>query len=108
MFAPAGSRVSQAALRTIERYDWPGNVRELKNTLWRASLLAEGGEIQPRHLSLPELTAPSPAPVTLADAERTAIVDALAATGGNRVQAARRLGIARSTLLEKIRRLGIP
>src|SRR5688500_8765881 len=108
MFTPAGSRLGQAALRTIERYEWPGNVRELKNTLWRASLLAEGGEIQPRHLSLPEIAGSSaPVPVTLADAERTAIVDALAATGGNRVQAAQRLGIARSTLLEKIKRLGI-
>ena len=108
MFAPAGSRLSQAALRAIERYDWPGNVRELKNTLWRASLLADGGEIQPRHLSLPELEGPAAlTPVTLADAERNAIVDALAVTGGNRVQAAQRLGIARSTLLEKIRRLGI-
>ena len=107
-FAPAGVRLSQAALRAIERYDWPGNVRELKNTLWRASLLADGSDIEPRHLSLPELagTAAS-APVTLADAERSTILLALAATGGNRVQAAQRLGIARSTLLEKIRRLGI-
>jgi two-component system response regulator HydG len=107
MFAPAGSRLSQAALRAIERYDWPGNVRELKNTLWRASLLADGADIQPRHLSLPELGGAAPGPVTLADAERSAIVDALAATGGNRVQAAQRLGIARSTLLEKIKRLAI-
>ena len=107
-FVPAGSRLSQTALRAIERYDWPGNVRALKNTLWRASLLAEGGDIQPRHLSLPEFAGPAaPASVTLADAERNAIVDALAVTGGNRVHAAQRLGIARSTLLEKIRRLGI-
>ena len=107
-FAPAGSRLGVAALRTIARYDWPGNVRELKNTLWRASLLAEGGEIQPRHLSLPQPDEPvASAPVTLADAERAAIVEALAATGGNRVHAAQRLGIARSTLLEKIKRLGI-
>jgi two-component system response regulator HydG len=106
--APAGSRISRAALRTIERYDWPGNVRELKNTLWRAALLAEGAEIQPRHLSLPELAGSlAPAPVTLADVERAAIADALAVTGGNRVHAAQRLGIARSTLLEKIKRLGI-
>jgi two-component system response regulator HydG len=106
--APAGSRISRAALRTIERYDWPGNVRELKNTLWRAALLADGAEIQPRHLSLPELAGSvAPAPVTLADVERAAIADALAVTGGNRVHAAQRLGIARSTLLEKIKRLGI-
>jgi two-component system response regulator HydG len=106
--APAGSRIGRAALRTIEQYDWPGNVRELKNTLWRAALLAEGAEIQPRHLSLPELAGPpAAAPVTLADAERAAITGALAVTGGNRVHAAQRLGIARSTLLEKIKRLGI-
>ena len=107
-FAPPGSRLGRAALRAIEQYDWPGNVRELKNTLWRAALLAEGVEIQPRHLSLPELAGPPvPAPVTLAEVERAAIVDALAAMGGNRVRAAQRLGIARSTLLEKLKRLGI-
>ena len=107
-FAPGGSRLSEAALRAIERYDWPGNVRELKNTLWRASLLAEGSEVQPRHLSLPEQPGlAAPAPVTLAEVERAAIVDALGVTGGNRMQAAQRLGIARSTLLEKIKRLGI-
>ena len=106
--APSGNRLSRAALRTIEHYDWPGNVRELKNTLWRAALLADGAEIQSRHLSLPELAGPvAPVPVTLADAERAAIADALALTGGNRLQAAQRLGIARSTLLEKIKRLGI-
>jgi DNA-binding NtrC family response regulator len=106
--APAGNRLSRAALRTMERYDWPGNVRELKNTLWRAALLADGAEIQPRHLSLPERAGPlAPVPVTLADAERAVIADALAMTGGNRVHAAQRLGIARSTLLEKIKRLGV-
>jgi two-component system response regulator HydG len=107
-FAPPGSRLGRAALRALEQYDWPGNVRELKNTLWRAALLAEGAEIHPRHLSLPELAGPAmSAPVTLAEVERAAIVDALAATGGNRVRAAQRLAIARSTLLEKIKRLGI-
>jgi DNA-binding NtrC family response regulator len=107
-FAPSGSRLGRAALRAIERYDWPGNVRELKNTLWRAALLAEGGEIEPRHLSLPERAGGgAAAPVTLEDAERLAITEALAATAGNRVQAAQRLGIARSTLLEKIKRMGI-
>jgi two-component system response regulator HydG len=107
-FAPAGARLGAAALRAMERYDWPGNVRELKNTLWRAALLAEGGEIEPRHLSLPGRDDPVPSiPTTLADAERQAIVAALTATAGNRVQAARRLGIARSTLLEKLKRYGL-
>jgi two-component system response regulator HydG len=105
-FAPRGARLSPAALRAIERYEWPGNVRELKNTLWRAALLAEGADIEPRHLSLPQLAeAPEYAPATLAEIERAAIASALQATGGNRVQAAQRLGIARSTLLEKLKRM---
>jgi DNA-binding NtrC family response regulator len=85
-------------------------VRELKNTLWRAALLADGAEIQPHHLALPVPRLAGPGAdggVTLADAERAAIAEALTATGGNRVHAAQRLGIARSTLLEKIKRLGI-
>jgi transcriptional regulator of acetoin/glycerol metabolism len=44
---------------------------------------------------------------TIADAERRAIVDALHATGGNKLRAAQLLGIARSTLLEKVRRFGL-
>jgi len=105
-FLPRGARLSADALRAIERYQWPGNVRELKNTLWRAALLAEHGEIGRQHLSLPDAGAGTGSPpVSLADIERAAIVAALDATGGNRVQAARRLGIARSTLLEKLRKL---
>lgn len=108
-FVPRGAQLSAAALRAIEGYGWPGNVRELKNTLWRAALLAEGTPIEPRHLSLPQ-TRPATepialAPLTLAAAERHAISRALAATGGNKVRAAEVLGIARSTLLEKLKRL---
>ncbi len=103
---PPGARLSGPALRAIERYDWPGNVRELKNTLWRAVLLAEGAPIEPRHLSLPQLV-PSelPGPLTLAEAESRAIAAALLATDGNKVHAAQLLGIARSTLLEKLKRM---
>ena len=77
-FLPRGARLASGSLRTIERYAWPGNVRELKNTLWRAALLADGSPIEARHLSLPQLTEPSSAgPVSLAEAERRAIVSAL-------------------------------
>lgn len=104
---PRGARLSGPALRAIERYDWPGNVRELKNTLWRAVLLAEGAPIEPRHLSLPQLTVTEPpGPLTLAESESRAITAALRATEGNKVQAAQLLGIARSTLLEKLKRMG--
>jgi two-component system response regulator HydG len=106
-FLPRGARLSAAAYRAIERYGWPGNVRELKNTLWRAALLAEGAAIEPRHLSLPQLHSggPTTGPVTLAEAEARAIAAALRATEGNKLRAARLLGIARSTLLEKLKRL---
>jgi len=101
----AAAPLAPDALERLQAHDWPGNVRELKNTLWRAALLADGAEIQPHHLSLPGLAGPmAEAPVTLADVERAAIADALTATGGNRVHAAQRLGIARSTLLEKLKR----
>ncbi len=106
LFLPRGARLSAAAQRAIERYVWPGNVRELKNTLWRAALLAEGASIEPRHLSLPQLTTPAhTGPLTLAEAEQRAITAALRATEGNKVHAAQMLGIARSTLLEKLKRM---
>ena len=104
-FLPRGASLASTTLRAIERYGWPGNVRELKNTLWRAALLADGAPIEARHLSLPQLSTASPAgPVSLAEAERRAIAAALRATGGNKVRAAQLLGIARSTLLEKLKR----
>ena len=105
-FLPRGARLSAGALRAMERYAWPGNVRELKNTLWRAALLAEGAAIDAKHLGLPQSVPAAPAgPVTLDEAERRAIREALRFTAGNKVQAARVLGIARSTLLEKLKRL---
>jgi two-component system response regulator HydG len=104
-FLPRGARLSAAGQRAMERYGWPGNVRELKNTLWRAALLAEGAPIEPRHLSLPQLATHTPTgPLTLAEAEQHAIAAALRATEGNKVHAAQMLGIARSTLLEKLKR----
>jgi len=103
---PRGARLSAAAQRAVERYEWPGNLRELKHTLWRAALLSDGALIEPRHLSLPLTTSAPPAgPLTLAEAERRAIIAALHATKGNKVRTAQLLGIARSTLLEKLRRL---
>ena len=81
-------------------------MRELKNTLWRAALLAEGSPIEPRHLSLPHLSTATPSgPLTLAEAEQRAIAAALRATEGTKVHAAQMLGIARSTLLEKLKRM---
>src|SRR5258708_37620322 len=46
-------RFSHDALELLKRYAWPGNLRELENTVERAVVLASGGEVEPRHRSLP-------------------------------------------------------
>ena len=101
---PSGARLATDAKRAIERYGWPGNVRELKNVLWRAALLADGAAIGVRELGLPVTTVGTPRSFTLDDAERRAIELALANAKGNKTKAAELLGIARSTLNEKLRR----
>lgn len=102
---PRGATLTRDASTALARYDWPGNIRELKNTLWRAAILSDGKPITPRELNLPTSgSAPTPiSDLSLAAAEQRAIDAALAATGGNRARAAAALGIARSTLQEKLR-----
>ncbi|HEY0778683.1 MAG TPA: sigma-54 dependent transcriptional regulator [Gemmatirosa sp.] len=108
-FLPPGATLTDVAAAALVAYDWPGNIRELKNALWRATILADGGAILPEHLGLGATRLASAdrevaLPVmTLADAERRAIDVALTATHGNRTRAASLLGIARSTLNEKLR-----
>jgi formate hydrogenlyase transcriptional activator len=94
-------------------YPWPGNVRELQNVIERAVILSTGASLQvplsDLQLSL-QSSEPSVAVVTLADAEREHILSALEETGwvlGGPKGAAARLGMKRSTLQWKIKRLGI-
>jgi two-component system response regulator HydG len=110
-FVPRGATLTPAARAALAAYRWPGNIRELKNALWRAAILADGAPIGPEHLGLgvggPADAGDGDAPLTLEAAERAAVERALAATGGNRVRAAQLLGIARSTLGEKLKRYGV-
>ena len=104
--------LTEAAERAIAHAGWPGNVRQLANALERAAILADGDVIRPEHLMLTELTprtqgaaADEPAGAsTLEDLERVAIEQALEAVGGNRREAAERLGIGVRTLYEKLKR----
>jgi DNA-binding NtrC family response regulator len=112
-FLARGHSLTRAAQDALRAYRWPGNIRELKNTLWRAAILAGTSPIDVVHLGLPgDIPAPptgrnAAQPRTLEDAEREAIRVALAAVHGNRSAAAKTLGIARSTLLEKLKRYGL-
>ncbi len=98
-------------LNALVRYSWPGNIRELQNVIERAVLLATGPVL---HVSLGEEqlvpAQPDAAPVTLADAEREHILGALREANwvlGGPNGAAQRLGMKRSTLHWKMKKLNI-
>jgi DNA-binding NtrC family response regulator len=109
--------VDPEALRRLLGYDWPGNIRELQNVLERALLLAEQGVIGPEHLAttvrptaaaLPDTPPPVPALRGLEEVEREHVIRVLSATGGNREESSRILGISRRTLTRMIQRWGLP
>ncbi len=113
-------QVEPAALQALEAYGWPGNVRELENAVERAMALGS----DPERLLLQDLPAPVAGVVPsvafpslpqhrdlgrfLEDLERHLILEALQDTGWNKSESARRLGMRRTTLLHRLRALGIP
>jgi two-component system response regulator HydG len=117
--------LSDEALRTMMRHDWPGNVRELENSVERACALSSGpvlhlGDLptqlqqqglEDRRISTAatESTAESRAPqvTTLADLERQAILGTIRALNGDKLQAAKLLGIGKTTLYRKLKEYGI-
>jgi len=104
--------MSALALEAALGHDWPGNARELRNRVERAVALATGELLMPADLFPPRRGAPmEPSASPLADirdaAERRAIESALRDTGGQVQEAARLLGISRTTLWEKMKRLGL-
>ena len=106
--------VDQQAMRMLEQYNWPGNVRELRNVIERATILAPGPFIEPRHLP-PTLSNEPPvqhqpqvalAPgTTVEEAERRLIMMTLAHTRDNKTRAAEILGISLKTLHNKLNKL---
>ncbi len=121
--------LSAEAIDRLAGHGWPGNIRELRNVLEQAALMTDGPVLQPHDLdsallpagsalapqpaarAVPPVAASGPLPATgsikplpqaIAELEARSIREALAATGGNKVAAARLLGIARATLYEKL------
>lgn len=98
------------ASRMIQQYPWPGNLRQLKNTVKRATLLAQGKYITPVELSLEAVGTPATSPTALHDEadEKRRIQNALLQTGNNKSKAATLLGIDRKTLYNKLKLHNIP
>ena len=102
------SMVSQTGMETLTRYSWPGNVRELQNLIERAVILTASKVLQlpPLPVRLPIRTAP----ITLADAERDHMLKVLEESNwvvGGKSGAAARLGMKRTTLMDRIRKRGL-
>jgi two-component system response regulator HydG len=110
---------SPLAMDMLIKYEWPGNVRELENAIERAVILLPGEHITENQLPLNIVQAhdgapPHPAAAqqrgairSLEEIEKEAILATLAATGGNKSETARRLGINRKTLHKKLKTYGV-
>ena len=105
-------QIPDPVMDLLMSYDWPGNVRELQNFVERAVILSSGPMLRPpldELRTFVKVDEPNSAR-TLAEAERDHIVDVLRQAGGvvgGRAGAAARLGVARTTLLYRMRKLGI-
>jgi DNA-binding NtrC family response regulator len=117
--ADAGRRITRVepdALELLMQHDWPGNVRELENVIHRSLLVASKPELTPDDLPR-ELTAARAGAAaaddgagelrSLEELERRAIESAIAHFSGNLSDAARQLGIGRSTLYRKLEQYGL-
>ncbi len=125
----AGLQIDDDALMLLKSFSWPGNVRQLENAIEHAAAFAEGSLVTARDLPVEVQAAEigaavvveerskraGRAPASLFHAEqaerdrreRELLVRALAAADGNKAEAARALGMARSTLLSRMKRLGL-
>jgi two-component system, NtrC family, response regulator HydG len=103
------------ALNLLLQYGWPGNIRELENTIERAVILCLGEQIVPqdlpRHLLSEDVQVMKRPQIdngfTLRDMEREVIKTTLSKTGNNKSLTAKKLGVSRQTLLNKIKEYGL-
>ena len=99
------------AMRILMSHRYPGNVRELENIIEHGFVLCPAGMIRPDHLPLGQVTLPEARPSShralLEEAERAEILRVLAENDGNRLETARALGIHKTTLFRKIKKLEI-
>lgn len=105
--------VTAECLKLLCQYSWPGNVRELENAIERGVILMRGDQLTEKSLPLslqkptnkkPESVIAEERPSSLFEAEKLMILQTLGETGGNKSEAARRLGITRKTLQNKLQK----
>jgi len=103
--------LSADAVSALVNYSWPGNVRELTNILERAVILCDGGILRREHIAISEAPMASEIPhTTLQETERTEILKALEKTKwtiGGPSGAAKLLGLNRTTLIARMKKLGL-
>jgi len=104
--------ITDESLKALLNYDWPGNVRELENSLERACALSSGNQIQVRDLPTQICGAPvdlmaasqtGNGIVPMAELEKQTILNALVQLNGDKMLAARLLGIGKTTLYRKLK-----
>lgn len=106
--------ISQNVMQNLLQYDWPGNIRELRNAIERLVVFATDGTIKEEDLPHSLQSSPKPFPVELTDDltslqeeleahERRVILRAIELASGNKQAAAKRLGISRATLYNKLK-----
>ena len=111
-------RLTDEALRTMQRYDWPGNIRQLENVLERASAFCEDQTIDVADLPAEVRDEGAMAGdegseklnlanIPLRDLERAALLQTLRAADGNKAEAARRLGVTEKSVYNKLKRFGM-
>ena len=102
------AELTPEAMEALRCHDWPGNVRELRNVLERALILCDGPFIDAEHLSL---RAPKEVPLSritdLETLERKAVERAMRDADGNKVKAAKQLGISRMQLYGRLQKFGL-
>jgi DNA-binding NtrC family response regulator len=104
--------VSPEALSLLMAYDWPGNIRELENVIERASILCPGDEIKIEHLPDEIISSSPPKNSDMRTArtllEKEIILTALQQNKFDPIKTAKSLGIHKTTLYRKLKKLNIP
>ena len=107
-FTGGAAELTREAMEALRRHEWPGNVRELRNVLERALIMSDGPFIDAEHLSLrARKDAPLSSITDLDTLEKNAIERVMRDTDGNKVRAAKQLGISRMQLYTRLRKFGL-